>query len=300
MITANTWSFVICITILDKYVVSRFVSRCHHFISWLIVVNVKIKIYYLCELYFKINHVSSCFAPSSPVSSLTPSSGMSDDLDHQEIQLALRDAKMAARNKIRSRFHSSSDLIHRLFVCISGRSSHSACHSPSNASSFSYQSPLCFLCDAGVADQLQTNYASDLRSILKTLFEVMATKCEQGDNDKQTKGEEKSGLYATVSVQSMFQYRQQTQTTINCSQHWLCFLLLWCPAGPVLRSAVLEDCALCQETLSSSEVAAKAREGQFEGQQIHVQPGPGFVEILAPCLFSAADVLMAADRFTCR
>lgn len=43
-------------------------------------------------------------------------------------------------------------------------------------------------------------------------------------------------------------------------------LLLWCPAGPVLRSAVLEDCALCQETVSSSEVAAKACEGQFEGQ----------------------------------
>ncbi|KAM7403052.1 hypothetical protein PAMA_003805 [Pampus argenteus] len=135
---------------------------------------------------------SSEYTPS-PVSSLTPSSGMSEDLDHQEIQLALQDAKMAARNKIRSRFHSSSDLIHRLFVCISG-----------------------------VADQLQTNYASDLRSILKTLFEVMATKCELGDNDKQKK------------------------------------------AGPVLRSAVLEDCALCQETISSSELAAKAREGHFE------------------------------------
>ncbi|XP_031134796.1 lateral signaling target protein 2 homolog isoform X4 [Sander lucioperca] len=130
---------------------------------------------------------------SSPVSSLTPSSGMSEDLDHQEIQLALQNAKLAARNKIRSRFHSSSDLIHRLFVCISG-----------------------------VADQLQTNYASDLRSILKTLFEVMATKCEEGDNDNQKK------------------------------------------AGPVLRSAVLEDCALCQETISSSELAAKARDGQFE------------------------------------
>ncbi|XP_017273362.1 lateral signaling target protein 2 homolog isoform X2 [Kryptolebias marmoratus] len=134
---------------------------------------------------------SSAYTPS-PVSSLTPSSGTSEELDHQEIKLALHDAKVAARNKIRSRFHSSSDLIHRLFVCISG-----------------------------VADQLQTNYASDLRSILKTLFEVMATKCEQGDNDKQKK-------------------------------------------GPVLRSAVLEDCALCQETISSSELAAKAREGQFE------------------------------------
>uniref|UniRef100_A0A8C2ZEA6 Lateral signaling target protein 2 homolog n=1 Tax=Cyclopterus lumpus TaxID=8103 RepID=A0A8C2ZEA6_CYCLU len=134
---------------------------------------------------------SSPYTPS-PVSSLTPSSGMSEDLDHQEIQLALQNAKLAARNKIRSRFHSSSDLIHRLFVCISG-----------------------------VADQLQTNYASDLRSILKTLFEVMATKCEEGDIENQKK-------------------------------------------GPVLRSAVLEDCALCQETISSSELAAKARDGQFE------------------------------------
>ncbi|KAF7201812.1 lateral signaling target protein 2 homolog isoform X2 [Nothobranchius furzeri] len=134
---------------------------------------------------------SSAYTPS-PVSSLTPSSGMSEDLEHQEVKLALHNAKVAARNKIRSRFHSSSDLIHRLFVCISG-----------------------------VADQLQTNYASDLRSILKTLFEVMATKCDQGENDKQKK-------------------------------------------GPALPSAVLEDCALCQETISSSELAAKAREGQFE------------------------------------
>lgn len=45
---------------------------------------------------------------------------------------------------------------------------------------------------AGVADQLQTNYASDLRSILKTLFEVMATKIEQGDNEKQKKGKDLS------------------------------------------------------------------------------------------------------------
>ncbi|XP_030642607.1 lateral signaling target protein 2 homolog isoform X1 [Chanos chanos] len=140
--------------------------------------------------------VTSCSLSStyttSPVSSLTTSSDTSEDLDHQEIQLALQAAKMAAHKKIRSRFHSSSDLIHRLFVCISG-----------------------------VADQLQTNYASDLRSILKTLFEVMATKSEQGDNEKQKK-------------------------------------------APGLGSAVLEDCALCQETISSSELAAKAREGQFE------------------------------------
>ncbi|XP_029585944.1 lateral signaling target protein 2 homolog isoform X1 [Salmo trutta] len=135
--------------------------------------------------------LSSSAYTASPVSSLTTSSGTSEDLDHHDIQLALQAAKMAARNKIRSRFHSSSDLIHRLFVCISG-----------------------------VADQLQTNYAADLRSILKTLFEVMATS-EQGDNDKEK-------------------------------------------ACPGLRSAVLEDCSLCQETISSSELAAKALEGQFE------------------------------------
>ncbi|XP_019513492.1 PREDICTED: lateral signaling target protein 2 homolog [Hipposideros armiger] len=99
----------------------------------------------------------------------------------------------ATREKIRSRFHGSHDLIHRLFVCISG-----------------------------VADQLQTNYASDLRSILKTLFEVMATKPETDDKEK---------------------LKKVTQT---------------------LRSAALEDCALCQETLSSSELAAKTRDGDLE------------------------------------
>lgn len=94
---------------------------------------------------------------------------------------------MAARNKIRSRFHSSSDLIHRLFVCISGKRlpfvRHSGC-----IASMPLVLTLCW-CDSGVADQLQTNYASDLRSILKTLFEVMATKCEQADSDKEMNGE---------------------------------------------------------------------------------------------------------------
>ncbi|KAG5285171.1 hypothetical protein AALO_G00000330 [Alosa alosa] len=131
--------------------------------------------------------LSSTYTPS-PISSLTSSS---EGLDQQDMQLALQAAKTAARNKIRSRFHSSSDLIHRLFVCISG-----------------------------VADQLQTNYASDLRSILKTLFEVMATKSDQGDNDKQKK-------------------------------------------GPV-RSGLLEDCVLCQESSSSSDVTAKAHDEQVE------------------------------------
>nr|XP_057946770.1 lateral signaling target protein 2 homolog isoform X2 [Doryrhamphus excisus] len=165
---------------------------------------------------------SSAYTPS-PVSSLTPSSGMSEDLDHEVMQLALQDAKVAARNKIRSRFHSSSDLIHRLFVCISG-----------------------------VADQLQTNYASDLRSILKTLFEVMATKCEQGDSDNQKK-------------------------------------------GPVLRSAVLEDCALCQETISSSELAAKAREGHFEDPPDWVPD-----EVCSSCIACKAPFTVIRRKHHCR
>ncbi|ELR57291.1 Lateral signaling target protein 2-like protein, partial [Bos mutus] len=102
-------------------------------------------------------------------------------------------ARVAVREEMRSRFRGSRDLIHRLFVCISG-----------------------------VADQLQTNYASDLRSILKTLFQVMATKPETDDKEK---------------------LKKVTQT---------------------LRSAALEDCALCQETLSSSELAAKTRDGDLE------------------------------------
>ncbi|XP_052250475.1 lateral signaling target protein 2-like [Dreissena polymorpha] len=66
--------------------------------------------------------------------------------DEEEIALAIRAAEAASRKEARSRFRSSGDLIHRLFVCI-----------------------------AGVADQLQTNYASDLRHILKCVFEMNTT-----------------------------------------------------------------------------------------------------------------------------
>lgn len=65
-------------------------------------------------------------------------SGQDDD---EEVALALQAAEVAATWRARARFSDSQDLIHRLFVCISG-----------------------------VADQLQTNYASDLRKILKCVF----------------------------------------------------------------------------------------------------------------------------------
>lgn len=67
---------------------------------------------------------------------------MSDDeLNDEEVALALQAAEVTAAWRARSRFSDPHDLIQRLFVCISG-----------------------------VADQLQTNYASDLRRILKTVF----------------------------------------------------------------------------------------------------------------------------------
>uniref|UniRef100_A0A6Q2ZPM4 Lateral signaling target protein 2 homolog n=1 Tax=Esox lucius TaxID=8010 RepID=A0A6Q2ZPM4_ESOLU len=72
-------------------------------------------------------------------------------INHPDIQLAC--------HNIRSRFNSSGDLLHRLFVCISG-----------------------------VADQLQSNYSSELRTILKKLFEIMTTKTVLVKEDKQRKG----------------------------------------------------------------------------------------------------------------
>lgn len=71
------------------------------------------------------------------------SSYNSECQDDEEIALALQAAEIANRDGIRSKFKDSHELIHRLFVCISG-----------------------------VADQLQSNSAADLRNILKYVFEM--------------------------------------------------------------------------------------------------------------------------------
>ncbi|KAM6299741.1 lateral signaling target protein 2 homolog [Aegotheles albertisi] len=54
--------------------------------------------------------------------------------------------------ELRSRYSSTKDMLHTLFVCISG-----------------------------VADQLQTNFASDLRSILKTVFKIITSQAEPSE-----------------------------------------------------------------------------------------------------------------------
>lgn len=61
------------------------------------------------------------------------------------------------RQKARAKFRSDEDLLHRLFVCISG-----------------------------VADQLQTNFAGDLRNILKAVFLMSNSNC---GNDSQQNSE---------------------------------------------------------------------------------------------------------------
>lgn len=48
------------------------------------------------------------------------SSYNSESNDDEEISLAVQAAELASRKEARARFRSSSDLIHRLFVCISG------------------------------------------------------------------------------------------------------------------------------------------------------------------------------------
>ncbi|KAF2901962.1 hypothetical protein ILUMI_04222 [Ignelater luminosus] len=80
------------------------------------------------------------------VGSSDTSSFNSNCADDEEIALALQAAEIASRNEVRAKFRSSEDLLHRLFVCI-----------------------------AGVADQLQTNFASDLRNILKAVFLMNAS-----------------------------------------------------------------------------------------------------------------------------
>ncbi|XP_018392394.1 PREDICTED: lateral signaling target protein 2 homolog [Cyphomyrmex costatus] len=93
------------------------------------------------SLNYKTDVASSSSCSSCCDSSSETSEFHSDCQDDEEIALAMQAAEIANRNQIRAKFRSSEDLVHRLFVCI-----------------------------AGVADQLQTNFASDLRNILKCVF----------------------------------------------------------------------------------------------------------------------------------
>ena len=115
----------------------------------------------------------------SSTGSSDTSSYTSDSQDDEEIQLAVKAAAVASKKEIRSRFHSSSDLIHRLFVCISG-----------------------------VADQLQTNYAGDLRNILKSVFD-MNTSCESDEIESVgTKFDRTQHIQAQLQAARVNRYRR--------------------------------------------------------------------------------------------
>uniref|UniRef100_A0A8C3XHK5 FYVE-type domain-containing protein n=1 Tax=Cyanoderma ruficeps TaxID=181631 RepID=A0A8C3XHK5_9PASS len=75
------------------------------------------------------------------------------------------DATPGARcSELRSRYSSTKDMLHTLFVCISG-----------------------------VADQLQTNFASDMRSILKTVFKIVCSQAESSEEQSDSEALPRSG-----------------------------------------------------------------------------------------------------------
>ncbi|XP_067899035.1 lateral signaling target protein 2 homolog isoform X2 [Heterodontus francisci] len=81
-------------------------------------------------------------------------------MDSETVKHAVQAMRAVVREEIRSRYHSSSDMLHRLFVCISG-----------------------------VADQLQTNFAGDLRRILKIVFEIVTSTPEKNEDIKEEEEE---------------------------------------------------------------------------------------------------------------
>lgn len=96
-----------------------------------------------CSSCKSLSSVSSAEWECMSYQSTDTSSYNSDYPDDEEIALALQAAEIAFHNELRCRFKSTDDLIHRLFVGISG-----------------------------VADQLQTNFAGEMRNILKCVFEM--------------------------------------------------------------------------------------------------------------------------------
>ncbi|PIO31065.1 hypothetical protein AB205_0044420 [Aquarana catesbeiana] len=87
---------------------------------------------------------------------------------------------------VRSRYRSDSDMLHRLFVCI-----------------------------AGVADQLQTNFASDLRVILKTVFEAVSSRQQQ---DTESRAEDASRLPDCSVCRNL---EQQAGSTSMVTPEWV-------------------------------------------------------------------------------
>lgn len=117
---------------------------------------------------------SSITASSDSCSMSSDTSSFNSECqDDEEIALAMQAAEIANRNEVRAKFRSSEDLVHRLFVCI-----------------------------AGVADQLQTNFAGDLRHILKCVFLMSATSCPKAE-DEEEEAEESPVVSESIEVEQI-------------------------------------------------------------------------------------------------
>ncbi|XP_014669406.1 PREDICTED: lateral signaling target protein 2 homolog [Priapulus caudatus] len=138
----------------------------------------------------KIREFFPAAAAAESYGSGDTSSYNSECNDDEEIALAMQAAEISMRNAVRAKFHSSEDLIHRLFVCI-----------------------------CGVADQLQTNYASDLRNILKWVFEINSTHPlvgagdgYRGDDDEDAEDAADEEAVVAALLQSRLRVSRGTQS----------------------------------------------------------------------------------------
>jgi hypothetical protein len=118
------------------------------------------------------------FRPNSHVQSSTSSSSTSPSHSNSNSNYdSFQKSHIYGKKSGRLKYRNTENLLHRLFVCI-----------------------------AGVADQLQTNFAADLRQILRSVFQMNCTpdECESSSNDSEEDGSD-AGSQNTQS--STFEYR---------------------------------------------------------------------------------------------
>lgn len=116
------------------------------------------------------HHASSESSSASPCSSNSASSSPASTGSCDSKDLAKK-----------SKFKSTENLLHRLFVCI-----------------------------AGVADQLQTNFASDLRQILRAVFLINCSQDEEEVEAPETVGKKNS-----IDTQDLFEFRAGEENVIR-------------------------------------------------------------------------------------
>uniref|UniRef100_A0A182FWD3 Lateral signaling target protein 2 homolog n=1 Tax=Anopheles albimanus TaxID=7167 RepID=A0A182FWD3_ANOAL len=119
---------------------------------------------------------------SSSSSSCDTSPTQSECSDAQEVALAIR---AAGRNK----FKTTENLLHRLFVCI-----------------------------AGVADQLQTNFAADLRKMLKSVF-IMNSSPPEPEEPPPMANVGEAEAKDSQHPADMFEFRASEQDVITADQN---------------------------------------------------------------------------------